>query len=316
MTSSIQVVLSWLQHLWNIEVTEATIITLSNSLVILLYVRFNKTSGRKSRKGKISNYLLLNQALTDLYIGFTVWYDIAFSQHSDNNAVFLMKYAMLEYSLTLSLTTLLLGALERYLAITRPFVHKSYVTFERLVCATSTVWCFSLLTPLTLLSLMNFNAVLYLNHPHVVMYSYVFDCLMFLCICFSCAILLLTFKAANSSCTLRRKIGGTQGNARLREQSMLINKQKKIRLVVIFICMMIGYILTFLPLMIGRLLYDAGVIRSLSMDEEILLVTLIYFYKSSAILNPFLTMCRKDDYRRTLVGLVWRKNDKNLRIAL
>ena len=159
--------------------------------------------------------------------------------------------------------------------------------------------------PLVLISLMSFDAVQHFDHPHVIMYSYVFDCLMFVGIILVITILQLTFNAAKSSFRLQRNFGNSYGNVRLRKRSVYTVKRKKIRLVVIFILMMIGYVLTFLPLMIGRLLYDAGFIRNLSMDKEVLLVTLLHcFYKSSALLNPFLTIFRKHDYRKTLVSFI------------
>ena len=273
----------------------------------------DKQPGGRCKKGKISNYLLLNQAFTDLYIGLTMWYDMGVSG-TNNNLLLLIKSALMEYSLTLSLATLLLGAVERFLGITKPYLHKSYVTFHRLMCATSTVWCVSLLTPIVLLSLMCFDAVHHFDHPHVVVYSYVFDSVMLATILLVLTILLLTLKVANSSCTLQATLGKTHGSALLRQRKKTVNERKKVRLVVIFIIMMVGYVLTFLPLMIGRLLYDAGALETLSDHEETLLVTLLHcFYKSSALLNPFLTMLRKQDYRITLCNWLHGKRGPCLR---
>ena len=92
-----------------IEITEAICITITNILVICLYIamRRNFNKSRRRKGGKICNYLLLNQALTDLYIAVYSWYDIALGDLNEqgraSNELLLIKYGMLEYSFTLSL---------------------------------------------------------------------------------------------------------------------------------------------------------------------------------------------------------------------
>lgn len=285
-----------------IQFIEVSGMTCANLVVIALYLSM------KREQKKISNYLLLSQSITDLYNALMMWYDLIITlTHIKHTALELVKITMLEYSFTLSLGTLLLGALERYLAITKPYYHKRNITMIRIVYSTVAVWVFSLVPPSILLALMKYT-IMNFNSDRVIMYSFVFDAVMLGMIIFVVTILILTLSTARASCRekttkLTRHHKCPQRNQR-NKSTRSPSFKKRLRLVVIFMIMMVLYIVTFLPLTIGRVLYDTGTVKNLPFfDNMVIIIVCHTLYKSSALFNPFLTLCLKEDYRRTFTNL-------------
>lgn len=284
-----------------IQLVEVVGMTCANLLVIGLYFRM------KRERQKISNNLLLSQAVTDLYNAIMMWYEMIINfavteQTPLKYALELVKIAMLEYSFTVSLGTLLLGALERYLAITNPYYHKQKVTLMRIMYSTFAVWFLSLIPPCILLALMNCNIANF-NKSGVIIYSFAFDAVMIAVIIFVVTMLLLSLTTARAACSDQAKLTRHQGNQPPRKRKSTTFR-KKLRLVVIFLIMMVLYIITFLPLTIGRVLFDVGMVKNLSSFDRLVMIIVCHtLYKSSALFNPFLTIFLKEDYRRTFVDI-------------
>lgn len=275
------------------QVAEGTAITIINLFVVMLYFLMKK--GRR----KISNYLLLNQSITDIYISMCLWFElIVHLEHVPNGTLLgIVHVGMLEYSLVLSLGTLLLGASERYLSISRAYYHKCNVTLLRIFYATITVWFLSFVPTVILLSLMDFNPE-NSNHSHVIIYSYVFDAIMLSLLIGAVYMLLMTLKTARSSCTLRIQLSDNYSSLNRRKESFVVARRKSTRLLVIFLIMIFAYIVTFLPFIIGRLCYDMGTLDQLSPCIRMSVAYMCHiFYKSSALFNPFLTIFLKEDYK-------------------
>ena len=285
-----------------IQLTEVIGMTCANTLVITFYMMVKKC------RRKLSNFLLQMQAMTDLYNTIMVWLDIAISmcsshEYSVQATLALISTWMLEYSFILSLGTLMLASFERYIAIRKPYYHRTKITKIGVKYCMFAVWIASLIPPTILLSLMRFD---YMNYDinHVITYSFVFDAVMLSMIICVVTSLLLTLMTAKSSIGNNELIELSERQRyRDEEKNMLIRQnsnRKKVRLVVIFLCMMTAYIVTFLPMVISRLMYDTGVVsKHLSQYQIAVLVSVCHtLYESSALFNPLLTLFFKEDYRR------------------
>ena len=93
-----------------------------------------------------------------------------------------------------------------------------------------------------------------------------------------------------------------QTNANKRGGTLAGITRKKVRLVVILSFMMAVFLASFLPFSVGRLLYDAGLLKDLSASRQYNLIASCHIvYKSSSLINPLLTLSLKDDYGNLLV---------------
>lgn len=292
-----------------IQISEGTVMTCANLLVALLHA-FMIQVNRK----KIPNFLLLSQSCTDLYIAMCLWFELLLNgglleETMSKEWQNLVNVALLEYSLVLSIGTLFLGAIERYLSITKTYFHKRYITLVRMVYATIFIWIISLLPTVILLWLMDFNAK-NIGYRSVIIYSFVFDALMLLLISYVLFTLLITLNAARSSCSHQLQLTINYSSPERRRVSADVAKKKSIRLLVIFISMIISYIVTYLPILIGRVLYDSGELSSLHFCDQTIFAYMCHvLYKFSALSNPFLTIILKGDYRMTLYRIA--KGQKN-----
>lgn len=284
-----------------LQITEATGMAIANLLIIMSYCMMGK------RRNKIQNILLLAQSITDFYNCGTVWYEVGVNVTAPHQIQWLrifllLNNGLLEYSLTLSLCTLVVCSIERYLAIVKPMFHKRHVTKRRVVYSIVAMWVVSFIPVLILLFLMNFS-VRNQNLEQVVLYSYVFDAIMFLIIIVVIVLLLVTLSKAKSSCELREQ----HYKNIVRPEKIAIKKKmykKRVRLTLLFLVMLITYIATFIPLIIGRILFDTNIIDALSLYDKIVLLGVCQLlYKSSALVNPCFTLIIKDDYRRIVSGL-------------
>ena len=214
-----------------------------------------------------------------------------------------LTLGVLEYSLTLCLLTLLLAAVERYICIVKPFTHKKFVTKNRVVCGSLFISAVSAIPAISLLAIANFNTR-NLNSRFVVIYSIVFDFLVFLLIVIIIFMLTKSFKVGKDSL----KSGISQQKNHLRENisrnsedALHCAMRKKLRLVVIFSIMMAGFLVSVLPFAIGRLLYDTGMLKKWSSTNQYILISACHIiYKSSSLFNPVFTLTLKDDYKKRI----------------
>ena len=259
----------------------------------------------KKKKDKIPNYLMFAQATVDFYQAAVAWYEtIVDAQDEEDPYVHKMSEItctmLFEYSLALCLLTLLLASIERYLSIAKPFFHKKFVTKTRTVYGSLCVWVVSLMAPFSLICAAGFDSRK-LNSSSVILYSYVFDAILFTVIIVIITTLALSLKIGNDSMNAGIR---NQQQCRLKRTGESVHRmmRKKVRLAIIFSIMMSVFLVSFLPFAIGRLLYDAGLLRNLSMSQQgKILATCHIVYKSSSLFNPLLTLTLKDDYRKVLL---------------
>ena len=210
--------------------------------------------------------------------------------------MYMLYMCMLEYSLILTLGSLLVAALERYICITKPIFHRRYVLKKHVIFGTAIVWLISFVPPLTLISLMGFQYVESENLS-VTIYSCVFDVVMLMLIAASVALLVQSLRVSKRSCDKRtaRSTSITMRNT---------TSKTTMRLVTIFMCMIVAYAVTFLPFAGTRLLYDLGVLESLPITAQIVIfIVCNTFYKSSSLFNPILSISLKKDYWHLLLAM-------------
>ena len=290
----------------SVHITTAISITFFNAVVIFLYISMKK------RRRTITNYLMFSQALVDMYQAAITWYETAVDILDENNsfgsAINEVTYsALFEYSLSLCLLTLMLASVERYLCITKPFFHRKFVTKTRIIYGSLIVWATAILAPLCLLLVAQFDHK-NLNSSAVILYSYIFDGLLFVLIVAIITTLALSLKAGkssmNASINTQRQHYTDESDERL---ECFITK--KVRLVVIFSSMMGVFLISYLPFAIGRFLNDAGLLNGIPLPHQYqLLVSCHIIYKSSSLLNPILTLSMKCDYQKLLVNKLKREN--------
>lgn len=287
--------LNWgLEHgLFILQIAQAIFIIVTNFSVILL---FNKL--KNDKQNKIPNYLLYCQSIADLCPALVTILEAMYHEVQDSQPaspklliLYLIYIAVLEYSLILALSTLVLGAVERYICITKPFYHRSKITKYHVKHATIMIWIFSLIPPCLLLTLMNFKAGKVAEEPlSVRVYSYIFDFIMLCLIIYTVVMLMFTLKVAKSS---RKK------HRQLTQQPK--TSKRDMRVVLILILMTFVYIATLLPFTIGRVLYDSKLLTKLTYNQQTIFTAVCHsFYKASALFNPFATMFLKQDYFKLL----------------
>ena len=292
-----------------IHFVQASLITILNLAIIVIYrlMHYNRKI--------VSNYLLFSQGLSDLYIGFIMWFEIIvhyLRQHGYNSCNLSMIYeGLLEYSYTLSLGNLFLCAIERYLSVNKPIFHRRNVTKVRVIFGSILVCIISFIPPISLLLLMTFISC---NSKSiaVINYSFAFDAVMIILITSSVAIILITLRNARK--VIQPKFKGlmpiTRESVTLRQNLIEAKQRKEFRLVKIFFTMITAYIATYLPVTIGRILYDVGALNNLNPLQGMTLIFLCHtLYKTSAIFNPVLTVTLREDYR--LIFTKWIKKGKN-----
>ena len=172
------------------------------------------------------------------------------------------------------------------------------------------MWFVSFIPPLTLIAIMNFD----LSNGHrantqVVTYSYIFDVIQFILIVSIVVLLVMTWRGAKTSINIQLAMVRINSGTR-RQESLLIAQKKSTRLLTIVFVMICAYIVTYLPFMICRVIYDTGILDVLSISHHQTLMVIIQMtYKSSALFNPILTLILKDDYREILVSCMKGKVD-------
>ena len=268
---------------------EATSITITNLVVILLYIRMKK------KCSSIANYLIFSQSLTDLFVGLMTCIQVCMQIPSVKESyhlhlMLIMYTGMLEYSLILTIGSLFLASFERYLCITKPIFHKQCMTKRKIILGSCIVWILSLIPPLTLISLMDFHFT-NTENVAVTIYSCVFDIVILILIGIVVLLLALSLKVSKRSCDRHSE------RCRSLDKKQAAAKRTT-RLVTIFMCMIVAYAVTFLPFAGTRLMYDVGMLEGLShADYIIVFIVCNTFYKSSSLFNPLLSISMKKDFR-------------------
>ena len=279
-----------------VNLVQATLITITNSVLLIVYTKLGPL------KRKNGNYLILTQAFADLYIGLLLWFEII-AEHwvgfEYRNLVLVLYSGMLEYSFTVCVGTLLVNAGERYILVTRPIYHKHHVTVKRLQYAWGILWVSSLVPALCLVGLMQFD-ITHANSGRVIRYSYVFDVIMIALISVIALIHWQSIKITKKLTYAQNNYDGNEKEIEVRP-STRNNLQKDTRLIKLFIVTMVIFVLTYIPIFMGRLLYDLGALKDMSMIDHVMFISICHvLYKVSALFNPILGIYAKRDYRNKL----------------
>ena len=274
-----------------IQLFQVVFITCANLAVIIVYVSLGRL------REKRSNYLLFSQALSDMYLGALVWYELAFQKWilgAPWRTVRMIYMGMLEYSFVLSIGTLLMGAMERYLLIVRPSIH---ISVKLLKQGTALIWLLALIPTLCLLGIMRFD-IRYADSRAVVRYSYVFDVQVVAVLAAIGALLGKSLTKARLIVERNKSQYSLMETQETNELDTDESAQRRLtRLVKLFIAIMIIFICTYFPIFLGRFLYDVGVLDALNVTQHHVLVTMCHvMYKFSAMINPVLSLTVKRDY--------------------
>lgn len=208
---------------------------------------------------------------------------------------------MLDYSLVISLGTLFLCAIERYLSVNNPIFHKYKITKCRTICASLVLCLIAIVPPLCLVFLTDFQLI-NSNQQSVVIYSLSFNAVIFALLIAVISTLTLTLENARYSIQPKDedRLPLNEYRIKIIRNTALVRQKKECRLVKIFLMMIIVYILTYTPLIITRFLYDFRALDVFTSEQDMILIALCQsFYKSSALFNPLLTILLKRDFRRT-----------------
>lgn len=100
-----------------------------------------------------SNYLVLNLAVADLFIGLSLTYNAflylkGHSSHSYMTCV--LKFCLLRFSITASKVNLFITAIDRYIHVVHPFQYEKYTQNWVIVATIAFGWIFSILTTIPL----------------------------------------------------------------------------------------------------------------------------------------------------------------------
>lgn len=274
----------------------ASFITAANCIVVIVYILF-----RKIQRNTIPNWLLFNQAIVDLLIVaqsimYAVTNMVSLYEHYDLYLTITSAFEL--YTCVLALGILLLSTSERFIALKTPLFHKKHITINKLLCATVFVWVIASLPS-------SFYLIHYLHFPNeieVISNFWIIGPIMILAgIVIVIFILYFTFKVITNSFTQRTSSISLQTIQWVNGRNMaIINGQykKQRRLFKLFVLLTVVYILSYIPGVILRVLHFFDVINHHMMEMGLEMAYIVYM--SSALFNPILTLCMKDDFKNKM----------------
>ena len=277
--------------------TQGTFSTFANLTVIILFAFLG------AKRKKFANYLLFCTSLSDMFISGLSWYMFMISYmnvHQEKfpqfeNIVY-VSYLFQDYSFVVSLGTVLLSTIDRFISVKIPLLHREITLKPYSKCIILLIWGISIIPPITRLCLNNFD---YRNlyDSRDVIYIYCLHSIILIVIITIFILLIKTFT------TVRGIISNPiKGSCRTRGYSNTMQKRNR-RLVKIFMAMISAYAITYLPIIIAMILYTSGYLDT--MDEYYIVLLTVFadtFYLFSSLINPIITITFKEDYRHTLCG--------------
>ena len=277
----------------------------ANTTIIIIYTMMQKTQQKK-----LLNMMLRQQAIADLLISIMLFFNPLVNidklfQPAPSHTKFPLN-AIKGFTIFLTLGILLISSTERLLAVRWPLFHRRVVTGKKLRCMIIFVWFLSSIPALAT----TINYIVYRSQTFRRVCSFFRSVIVITAVIAIIVILILTYNAVKIS--ISRKIKETKAKLqtsqvnRNRELQRLISEQKKeMKLFKIFLSMAIFYLVTYIPILIFITIFTKlkGVIVCILIGDRISLLC----YCSSALFNPFVTICMKDDFKNTLKKCTWYK---------
>lgn len=277
----------------NIDIYLAILTIFLNILVMLVYATM-----KKILKEKTPNFMLLNQAIVDLVIGFLhLMYPLpSFFQVPDDYYVYVNIAE--KCTMYLALGMLLFSSVERYIAIRYPLKHRVKVTRKMLVLVTMAIWSLSCIPVLTqivyyywdasrdfrrvIFSIENIFILFGIIILHVVLWQTYQE------IQISIEYKLSSIKKMSYCSTdSRSSVSCTESTLKRHE-----NKLFKI-----FALMAISYVVTYIPLLVCNIVLDVSTKNIDDVVKYSLIQVTTSLYTSSALFNPVITLLLKKDFR-------------------
>ena len=277
----------------------------ANTAIIIIYSMMQKT-----QQMKLPNMMLRQQAIVDLLTSIMLF----FFSLVDIDKLFQpvrsqMKFplnAMKRFTIFLTLGIHIISSTERLLGVRWPLFHRRVVTRKKLRFVIIFAWFVSSIPCLAI----TINYIVYRSRTFRVVFSVLQYVIVITAVIAIFVVLIITYNTVKIS--IRGKIKETKAKLqtsqinRYRELQRLISDQKKeMKLFKIFLSMVIFYIVTYLPILIFITIFTKlkGVIVCILIGDRISL----FCYCSSALFNPFVTICMKDDFKNTLKNCTWYK---------
>ena len=215
--------------------------------------------------------------------------------------------------LYLPLGTMVLSSFERFIAVRKPFYHRSKITKRTLQWSISSIYMTSII-----LSIIPSGLIMRKNR----MVTMAFDCfeilITFICIVTVLFLHSITYNAIKKSMMSRlsqtrdRLVSCRHNGSHYNAEKLLdVERRKERRVFKLFVAMAIIYIVTFLPKGLLNILHVAR--RAFSKHAfyrhfAIWLMTQYAIYLLSSAINPVLTLAIHDDYRHVITR--WYGNRK------
>ena len=256
----------------------------------------------KPSRGNTSNIFFLNQAIADCTVSVPVMMHVLplnIFQH-----IWQAELYIFTYSVFVSIGSIMINALDRFLSLKKPFHHWRLVTWFRVLLAIISVWSFSMIPVFICIAIKNnekkFWYCTVATFPIIIVFVIVILLLIF-----------LSSAAINLSISEQSNNIQSQPLSELNEDMVHVEHSKERRMVHIMLAMAFVYAITILPYMIMELInqfdgFMSYAIISISVGATYLLYTV------SAIINPLLTLCLKQDFNQILRKYLWRRRKQEL----
>lgn len=258
-----------------------------NSLIVITYILM-----RRSVKRKVSNVLFLNQGIADWCVAVpSCIIATIYNGESSRQSWIYFKFTFL-FTSFISIASVLLITLDRYLAVRYPLRHRRLVTKCKVLIAITIIWVASAVPPIVE-SLFNISRTHYITYRTfmVIIFTILISCVFIILL-----LLFYTFSTIRGSIHLRIKI--LQLTLMSKKKNRLLNTEqnKEKRMVKILFAMVFAYATTILPYIIITfidLFYDELQIK-LS-DQLLDIAFLLYTLRASE--DPLLTIFIKKDFK-------------------
>ena len=275
----------------------STIITITNVVVILTYCLAKKI------RGKTANLLLCDQAVVDAYNGIVVGGLTVMSYAltlDHQNWWPLLIQTVYQLSIGVSIHTILLISVERYIFILKPLFHRSSVTKGRMLVAVAGSWVASFVwIPLRLVNWHEDD-----EEKAYQIFIAIFDCYILLLTVTVGCLHVLTYRAVKRFIMHRHKdllVRSTPGKTAHHKENIKVKQHmKEMRVSKIFIAMFVAFICTYIPVFLSGLVFISGVYKLLPNSAYKYFSLDLIFYLCNSICNPFLTLLFKEDYRKNV----------------
>lgn len=261
-----------------------------------------------SRKVKRANLMFFLQAITDIIVTVPMLIlALAPFLSTDSEHMELMILFFLDYSQVLAINILLLITTERFIAINYPLKHRTIVTKQKIVTVAVCLYIFSSIPALIFVFYIfpHWNSLDDKYHPShhtmITIYLLIMGIIIIVTIIIVFFLLVLNYVEIRKSMYLRiRRYDGQLSITNQTNQRILREKKKNKRVITILVIMFGIYAVTYLPYAFFQLLHFFLKDFINRFNRFLLVHCLTLLYLSSAVLNPCITICLKEDYRNLL----------------